>query len=77
MSTSDPQIADAHQNHGIGTALAQHVADHARSRGAHTLTMHTDAANTPMLHLLRRLGLSQHVRDGTRIDVRVPLGTVP
>ncbi|PAU48402.1 GNAT family N-acetyltransferase [Streptomyces albireticuli] len=71
------QVADAHQGRGIGTALARHVADHAHRRGAHTLTVHTDAANTPMLRLLRHLGPSRHVRDGTRIDVRVPLGAAP
>ncbi|MEU1310961.1 GNAT family N-acetyltransferase [Streptomyces cinnamoneus] len=36
------QVADAHQRRGIGTALARHAAAHARSRGAHTLTVHTD-----------------------------------
>ncbi|MBC2878079.1 GNAT family N-acetyltransferase [Streptomyces sp. TYQ1024] len=68
------QVADAHQRRGIGTALARHVAAHARARGAHTLAVHTDAANTPMLRLLQRLGPAQHARDGTRIDVRIPLG---
>ncbi|MCA6092060.1 GNAT family N-acetyltransferase [Streptomyces sp. SCA3-4] len=36
------QVANAHQRRGTGTALARHVAAHARSRGAHTLTVHTD-----------------------------------
>ncbi|MGW1194494.1 N-acetyltransferase family protein [Streptomyces sp. NPDC002536] len=71
------QVVDAHQRRGIGTALARHVADHARIRGAHTLPVHTNAANTPMLRLLRRLGPFRHVRDGTRIDVRVALSTAP
>ncbi|WP_405734920.1 GNAT family N-acetyltransferase [Streptomyces sp. NBC_01537] len=67
------QVADAHQRRGIGTALARHAADHARARGAHTLTAYTEASNEPMLRLLHRLGPSRHTRDGAQVDVRIPL----
>ncbi|MFP8903910.1 GNAT family N-acetyltransferase [Streptomyces atacamensis] len=67
------QVADTHQRRGIGTALARHAAQHARARGAHTLSAYTEALNTPMLHLLRRLGPMRHSHDGTHLDVRVPL----
>ncbi|MFD8590786.1 GNAT family N-acetyltransferase [Streptomyces sp. NPDC059637] len=73
------QVADAHQHQGIGAALARRAAQYARARGAHTLSAYTEASNTPMLHLLRRLGPTHHTYDGTHIDVRIPLGraTVP
>jgi len=68
------QVADAHQRRGIGTRLARHAAAHARRRGAHTLTAFTDASNTAMLRLLAHLGPAEHTRDGTYLDVRIPLG---
>ncbi|KUO15207.1 GNAT family N-acetyltransferase [Streptomyces dysideae] len=68
------QVADARQRQGIGTALARHAADAARSRGAHTLTAYTDASNIPMLRLLASLGPAVHTRDGTHLDVRIALG---
>ncbi|MEU9379632.1 GNAT family N-acetyltransferase [Streptomyces sp. NPDC048279] len=71
------QVADAHQRRGIGTLLARHAADHARRRGAHTLTAYLHAANTPMLRLLARLGPAVHTRDGSHLDVRIPLGDTP
>ncbi|MFK4222209.1 GNAT family N-acetyltransferase [Streptomyces sp. NPDC019890] len=69
------QVADAHQRRGIGTALARHVAEHARARGAHTLSAYIQASNMPMLRLLRRLGPTRHTRDGTHLDVCVALAT--
>ncbi|WP_306300076.1 MULTISPECIES: GNAT family N-acetyltransferase [Streptomyces] len=71
------QVADAHQRRGIGTLLARHAADHARRRGAHTLTAYLHAANTPMLRLLDRLGPAAHTRHGTYLDVRILLGERP
>ncbi|MFD6912363.1 GNAT family N-acetyltransferase [Streptomyces virginiae] len=67
------QVADADQRRGIGLALARHAAAHARSRGAHTLSVYAEASNLPMLGLLRQLGHPTEFRDGAHLDVRVPL----
>ncbi|MEV6730703.1 GNAT family N-acetyltransferase [Streptomyces sp. NPDC051364] len=68
------QVADVHQRRGIGLALAQHAVAHARSRGAHTLSVYAEASNLPILGLVRRLGhpTASH-QEGTHLDVRVPL----
>ncbi|AWZ10667.1 GNAT family N-acetyltransferase [Streptomyces sp. ICC1] len=67
------QVADAYQRRGIGLAVARHAVTHARSQGAHTLSVYTEASNLPMLGLVRHLGHSTEIREGTRLDVRVPL----
>lgn len=67
------QVADAQQYCGIGTLMAHHAAEHARSSGAHTLSAYTAASNTPMLRLLRRLGPSEQTPHGSHVDVRVQL----
>ncbi|WTH58107.1 GNAT family N-acetyltransferase [Streptomyces sp. NBC_01547] len=67
------QVADAHQRRGIGLALAQHAAAHARSRGAHTLSVYAEASNLPMIGLLWRLGHPTEFREGAHLEARVPL----
>lgn len=67
------QVADARQRQGIGTILARHAADAARSRGAHTLTAYTQASHTAVIRILDRLGPARHVRDGPYIEVHVAL----
>jgi GNAT superfamily N-acetyltransferase len=67
------QVADDHQRQGIGTALAHHVAAHARAAGAHTLSLYTEASNTLILHLARRLGTVHINRTGTCMELRLPL----
>ncbi|MER5567188.1 N-acetyltransferase family protein [Streptomyces goshikiensis] len=67
------QVADTHQRRGIGLALARRAAVHARSRGAHTLSVYTQASNLPMLGLVRRLGHVTASRDATHLDVRLSL----
>ncbi|WP_374777038.1 GNAT family N-acetyltransferase [Streptomyces sp. NBC_01310] len=67
------QVADVHQRRGIGLALGRHAAAHARSRGAHTLSVYAEASNLPMLGLVRRLGHPTEIRQGAHLDVRVPL----
>ncbi|MGW2585318.1 GNAT family N-acetyltransferase [Streptomyces virginiae] len=68
------QVADAHQRRGIGLAVARHAAAHARSQGAHALSVYAEASNLPMLGLVRRLGHPTASRqEGTHLNVRVPL----
>ncbi|MFI1060504.1 GNAT family N-acetyltransferase [Streptomyces spororaveus] len=67
------QVADAHQRRGIGLALAQHAAAHARSRGAHTLSVYAEASNLPVIGLLWRLGHPTEFREGAHLEARVPL----
>ncbi|MFJ6934637.1 GNAT family N-acetyltransferase [Streptomyces globosus] len=67
------QVADAQQQRGIGTLMTRHAAAHARSSGAHTLSVYTAASNTPMLRILRRLGPSAQTPHGSHADVRVQL----
>lgn len=67
------QVADAQQRCGIGTLMARHAAAHARSSGAHTLSVYTPASNTPMLRLLRRLGPTRQIPHGSHLDVRVQI----
>ncbi|WP_244290648.1 GNAT family N-acetyltransferase [Streptomyces virginiae] len=67
------QVADAQQQGGIGTLMARHAAAHARSSGAHTLSVYTAASNTPMLRILDRLGPSAQTPHGSHVDVRVQL----
>ncbi|WP_434596515.1 GNAT family N-acetyltransferase [Streptomyces sp. A5-4] len=72
------QVADAHRRRGIGLALARHAAAHARSQGAHTLSVYAEVSNLPMLGLVRHLGHPTEIREGAYLDVRVPLsGTAP
>lgn len=70
------QVADAHQRRGIGLAIARHAAAHARSQGAHALSVYTEASNLPMLGLVRHLGHPAESREGTHLDVRVPLSAI-
>ncbi|MCB5163626.1 GNAT family N-acetyltransferase [Streptomyces bambusae] len=67
------QVADAEQQRGIGTLMAYHAAAHARSSGAHTLSVYTAASNTPILRLLHRLGPATQTPHGSHVDVRVQL----
>jgi RimJ/RimL family protein N-acetyltransferase len=67
------QVADAWHRSGLGSALAYRAACQARALGAHTLTAYTQASNTAMLAVLRRLGPAQEHRDGSHFDVRVAL----
>ncbi|WP_416986847.1 GNAT family N-acetyltransferase [Streptomyces sp. T028] len=67
------QVADARHRQGIGTALARHAADAARSRGAHTLTAYTQASHTAMIRILDRLGPARHTRDGPYFEIHVAL----
>ncbi|MFI2204645.1 GNAT family N-acetyltransferase [Streptomyces sp. NPDC020192] len=76
------QVVDDRHRQGIGTALARQVVRLARTRGSHTLSVFTQASNTPMLRLLDRLGPTRHTRDGPHVEVRVALdalapGTLP
>ncbi|MFI2204809.1 GNAT family N-acetyltransferase [Streptomyces sp. NPDC020192] len=71
------QVADTWHRRGIGTLLARHAAEHAHTLGAHTLSAYTEASNEPMLRLLDRLGLVHHIRHGSHLDVRLPLGAGP
>lgn len=67
------QVADDHQRRGIGLALAQHAAAHARSSGGHTLSAYTEASNWPLRALVRRLGHPTEIHQGTHLDIRIPL----
>lgn len=67
------QVADAAQQRGIGKLMARHTVAHARSSGAHTLSVYTAASNTPMLRILRRLGPAEQTPHGSHVDVRVRL----
>ncbi|MCC0094677.1 GNAT family N-acetyltransferase [Streptomyces flavotricini] len=67
------QVTDAQQHCGIGTLMARHAAAHARSSGAHTLSVYTAASNTPMLRILHRLGPATQTPHGSHMDVRVQL----
>ncbi|TKA04917.1 GNAT family N-acetyltransferase [Actinacidiphila oryziradicis] len=67
------QVADAHHGSGIGTALAHRAACQARAAGAYTLAVYTQATNAAMLAVLRSLGATRERRDGSHLDVRLPL----
>lgn len=67
------QVADAHQRRGIGLAVARRAAAHARSQGAHALSVYTEASNVAMLGLAGHLGHPTKIRDGAHLEVRVPL----
>ncbi|MCY0942368.1 GNAT family N-acetyltransferase [Streptomyces antarcticus] len=67
------QVADDHQRRGVGLALAQHAAAHARSQGGHTLSAYTEASNWPLRTLVRRLGHPTEIREGAHLDIRIPL----
>lgn len=67
------QVADDRQRRGIGLALAQHAAAHARDRGAHTLSAYVEASNWPIRSLVCRLGHPTEIRESTHLDIRVPL----
>ncbi|MEU2156389.1 GNAT family N-acetyltransferase [Streptomyces sp. NPDC019396] len=67
-------IEDTWQFKGLGTALAAHAAEIARSQGHHTLTATVAVDNTPMLHVLESLDAPPALAsDGPVIDVRIPL----
>jgi GNAT superfamily N-acetyltransferase len=44
------------RRHGLAQALLAHVADEARTEGAHRLSLQTEATNTRALHLYARAG---------------------
>jgi GNAT superfamily N-acetyltransferase len=44
------------RRHGIARALLAHVADEARTEGAHRLSLQTEATNTRALHLYAKAG---------------------
>ncbi|MFJ7589495.1 GNAT family N-acetyltransferase [Streptomyces sp. NPDC097617] len=67
------QVADDHQRRGIGLALALQAAAHARFRGGDTLAVYTEFSNWPLRALIRRLGHPTELREGTHLDIRIPL----
>ena len=60
-------VADTEQHAGIGTLLVEQLVAAARRRRLHRLTAEVLAENTPMLAVLRELGL--HVRTHTSTGV--------
>jgi acetyltransferase len=49
-------VADAHQRHGIGRALLERLAQHARERGVQRLVGDVLWDNAPMMAMVRALG---------------------
>ncbi|MFC6084192.1 bifunctional acetate--CoA ligase family protein/GNAT family N-acetyltransferase [Sphaerisporangium aureirubrum] len=67
-------IDDEVQGDGLGTLLLEHLAAHAAAEGFGTLVAQVLVRNTPMLRLLRDVGLDVQIRyDGAEADVRVNL----
>lgn len=69
-------VADHLHRRGIGTGLVRFAARHAMTGGAHTLSVYTEQANTPMLRLLRRLGPASRPGGGTHSELRLSLADV-
>ncbi|MEO3811615.1 GNAT family N-acetyltransferase [Sphaerisporangium sp. B11E5] len=67
-------IDDEFQGDGLGTLLLEHLAARAAAEGAEALVAQVLSGNTPMLRLLRDLGLAVEIRyDGATADVVVDL----
>ena len=49
-------VADSHQGHGLGTALARHVVAIAGAHGIRRIEMFTAAGNTAIARMVRHLG---------------------
>lgn len=67
-------VDDALQHQGVGRALLGRLVDVARERGIERLDADVLSANSPMLGLLRALGLpSRSVREGETLTIMVDL----
>jgi GNAT superfamily N-acetyltransferase len=67
-------VDDAHQHHGIGQHLLEHLVADARAHGVTRLRAEVLTENVPMLHLCAHCGLPEHaVIDGPVVDVALTL----
>jgi RimJ/RimL family protein N-acetyltransferase len=69
-------VVDAWQGRGLGTALLERLAAHAREEGIREFTATLLSDNRAVLAIFRRLGVLRVVRDGPvqEIDVCLPVG---
>ena len=81
--TAEPAflIEDRFQGRGLGTALAHHLAEHARQNGIQILEAIVHQANEPMLNIFKRIGqmIKQSVSYGA-VELSIQLegrSTVP
>jgi acetyltransferase len=68
-------VSDAHQGQGLGQHLMERIVAVARQRGVRKLVGLVLRENTPMLHLMAKLGFSPPVTmDESAVRVELPLG---
>ena len=65
-------VGDAWQGQGLGRALVQRLAAHARAEGLAMLVGTVMPGNEPMLHLMQVLGAEVR-SDASEVQVRLPL----
>jgi GNAT superfamily N-acetyltransferase len=80
--TSEAEVAfvvdDSYQHHGLGTLLADDLADAARQRGVSVFVAQTLGENGPMLEVFHGLGFPVTCRyDDGIVLVRFPIAPVP
>ncbi|PSM42958.1 hypothetical protein C6Y14_12300 [Streptomyces dioscori] len=66
-------VEDAWQNRGLGMSLACHAVHLARRLDCHSVAVMTDAANTPMLAITRRLGAFVPPSSSGVVDLVIPV----
>lgn len=57
-------VFPTHRGYGIGSALFEHAATHARHRGIAELFMHCRSGNAPIMHIAQRFGMDIFVSRG-------------
>ena len=67
-------VDDAHQHHGVGHDILEHLVAHARDHGVTRLRAEVLTENVTMLHLCSHCGLPETaVLDGPVVDVALTL----